>query len=45
MIRLSQGKAALGYQSILEAMKFHPYLQEEAFLPLSLRPDKPGQGE
>jgi tetratricopeptide (TPR) repeat protein len=45
VIRLSQGKAALGYQSILEAMKYHPYLQEEAFLPPALRPDKPGERE
>lgn len=37
VIRIFQGKPALGYQSILEGLKLHPYLQEEAFLPPALR--------
>jgi len=33
VIRLQQGKFALGLQNVLEAMKYHPYLKERAFFP------------
>jgi tetratricopeptide (TPR) repeat protein len=33
VIRLQQGKAALAYQNVVEAMKVHPYLKERAFFP------------
>lgn len=33
VIRLQQGKPALAYQNILEALKFHPFLKERAFFP------------
>jgi len=33
VIRLRQGKAALGFQSIKAAMVYHPYLRERSFFP------------
>lgn len=37
VIRLHQGKPALGYQSILAAMKIHPFIRERELVPRSLR--------
>ena len=33
VIRLRQGKAALGYQNIKAAMAYHPFLRERSFFP------------
>ncbi len=37
VIRLQQGKTALGYQSILAALEIHPYIRERNLVPESLR--------
>ena len=39
VIRIRQGKEALGYQSIFEAMEIHPYLAERHFIPPSVSPN------
>ena len=33
VIRLQQGKVALAYQNVLQALKIHPFLKERAFFP------------
>ena len=38
IIRMRQGKPALGYQSILAAMEFNPYLRERELVPEEFRP-------